>query len=155
MEMGITINGTEYTGTTPISVNNTTDTISLTTVPVNLGGTNQTSYTDGQLLIGNTTGNTLTKSTLTAGTGISITNGNGSITLANTLTSSNWTLDTGSLYPLSASTNVVIGSTTQPHYKLRVDGNVFVNGTLNLNTALSVDNGGTGQTLYKWTITNR
>ena len=46
------------------------------------GGTGQTSYTNGQLLIGNTTGNTLTKATLTAGTGISITNGTGSITIA-------------------------------------------------------------------------
>jgi len=35
-------------------------------------------------LIGNTTGNTLTKATLTAGTGISITNGSGSITIAAT-----------------------------------------------------------------------
>lgn len=48
------------------------------------GGTGQSTYTDGQLLIGNTTGNTLTKSTLTAGSGISITNGAGSITIANT-----------------------------------------------------------------------
>jgi len=48
------------------------------------GGTGQTSYTNGQLLIGNTTGNTLTKATLTAGTGISITNSTGSITIANT-----------------------------------------------------------------------
>jgi hypothetical protein len=46
------------------------------------GGTGQTSYTNGQLLIGNTTGNTLTKATLTAGTGISITNSTGSITIA-------------------------------------------------------------------------
>lgn len=52
------------------------------TLPVGSGGTGQTTYTDGQLLIGNTTGNTLTKSTLTAGTGISITNGSGSITIA-------------------------------------------------------------------------
>lgn len=50
------------------------------------GGTGQTSYTNGQLLIGNTTGNTLTKSTLTAGSGISITNGTGSITIAATNT---------------------------------------------------------------------
>jgi len=47
------------------------------------GGTGQTSYTDGQLLIGNTTGNTLTKATLTAGTGVTVTNGAGSITIAN------------------------------------------------------------------------
>jgi hypothetical protein len=54
------------------------------TVAVANGGTGQTSYTNGQLLIGNTTGNTLAKSTLTAGSGISITNGAGSITIAAT-----------------------------------------------------------------------
>jgi hypothetical protein len=48
------------------------------------GGTGQTTYTNGQLLIGNTTGNTLTKATLTAGAGITITNGAGSITIAAT-----------------------------------------------------------------------
>ncbi len=53
------------------------------TLPVANGGTNQTSYTDGQLLIGNTGGgNTLTKATLTAGTGISVANGGGTITVA-------------------------------------------------------------------------
>ncbi len=53
-----------------------------TPISVLYGGTGQTSYTDGQLLIGNSNGNTLTKSTLTAGTNVSITNGNGSITIA-------------------------------------------------------------------------
>ena len=53
-------------------------------VPVSAGGTGQTNYTDGQLLIGNSTGNTLTKATLTAGTGISITNGAGTITISAT-----------------------------------------------------------------------
>jgi hypothetical protein len=48
------------------------------------GGTGQTTYTDGQLLIGNSTGNTLAKSTLTAGSGVTITNGNGSITISAT-----------------------------------------------------------------------
>ena len=52
------------------------------TIGVGYGGTGQTSYTNGQLLIGNSTGNTLTKATLTAGSGISITNGAGSITIA-------------------------------------------------------------------------
>ena len=52
-----------------------------TTIAVDQGGTGETSYTDGQLLIGNTTGNTLTKATLTAGEGIDVTNGNGSITI--------------------------------------------------------------------------
>jgi len=54
------------------------------TVAVANGGTGQSSYVDGELLIGNSTGNTLTKATLTAGTGISITNGSGSITVAAT-----------------------------------------------------------------------
>jgi hypothetical protein len=52
------------------------------TLPVANGGTGQTSYTDGQLLIGNTTGGTLAKATLTAGSNITITNGPGSITIA-------------------------------------------------------------------------
>jgi hypothetical protein len=56
-----------------------------TTIAVNHGGTGQTSYTDGQLLIGNTSGNTLTKATLTAGSGITVTNGNGSITIASSV----------------------------------------------------------------------
>lgn len=55
------------------------------TLDVDNGGTGQTTYTNGQLLIGNSTGNTLTKSTLTAGTGITITNGAGSISIATTL----------------------------------------------------------------------
>jgi hypothetical protein len=53
------------------------------TIAPNRGGTGQSTYTDGQLLIGNTSGNTLSKATLTAGTGITITNGNGSISIAN------------------------------------------------------------------------
>jgi hypothetical protein len=56
----------------------------INTLPVLKGGTGQTSYTNGQLLIGNTTGNTLAKATLTAGAGIGITNGAGSITISQT-----------------------------------------------------------------------
>jgi hypothetical protein len=53
------------------------------TVAVNQGGTGLTTTpTNGQLLIGNGTGYTL--STLTAGTGITVTNGSGTITLAAT-----------------------------------------------------------------------
>ena len=52
------------------------------TLAVANGGTNQTSYTDGQLLIGNSTGNTLTKASLTAGSGVTITPGAGSIEIA-------------------------------------------------------------------------
>jgi hypothetical protein len=52
------------------------------TLAVTSGGTGQTTYTDGQLLIGNSTGNTLTKATLTAGTNVTITNSAGGITIA-------------------------------------------------------------------------
>jgi len=52
------------------------------TLPVVNGGTGQTTFTDGQLLIGNSTGNTLTKATLTAGSNITITNAAGAITIA-------------------------------------------------------------------------
>jgi hypothetical protein len=51
------------------------------------GGTGQTTYTNGQLLIGNTTGHTLTKATLTQGSGLVISNGNGSITISHEDTS--------------------------------------------------------------------
>ena len=51
------------------------------TLAVASGGTGETTYTNGQLLIGNTTGNTLTKATLTAGTNVTITNGSGAITI--------------------------------------------------------------------------
>lgn len=51
-------------------------------LPVANGGTGQSTFTDGQLLIGNTTGNTLTKASLTPGTGIAITPGAGSILIA-------------------------------------------------------------------------
>lgn len=53
------------------------------TLPVANGGTGQTSYTNGQLLIGNTTGNTLAKATLTGTANqVVVTNGSGSITLS-------------------------------------------------------------------------
>lgn len=52
-------------------------------LPIANGGTNlSTTPTNGQLLIGNGTNYTL--STLTAGSGISVTNGSGTITIANT-----------------------------------------------------------------------
>jgi hypothetical protein len=61
----------------------TTGTWSATTIAVDKGGTGQTSYTNGQILIGNTTGNTLAKTTLTGTSDqITITNGAGSITLS-------------------------------------------------------------------------
>lgn len=95
-EINITINdaGIDHDATTNFSADEhftqanittvgtvATGTWNADTIAVAYGGTGQTSYTDGQLLIGNTTGNTLAKATLTAGEGIDITNGSGSITV--------------------------------------------------------------------------
>ena len=53
-----------------------------TAVGTAYGGTGQTTYTNGQLLIGNTTGNTLTKGTITStGNSVVVTNGAGTINL--------------------------------------------------------------------------
>ena len=70
--------GSDFVSVSTADVNDLTGVL-----PVTKGGTGQTTYTNGQLLIGNTTGNTLTKATLTAGTGVSVTNGTGSITITN------------------------------------------------------------------------
>lgn len=74
-------------GATKLTDNVLVTSASLTTevtgvLPVANGGTGTGTYNNGELLIGNTTGNTLTKATLTAGTGITITNGAGSISIA-------------------------------------------------------------------------
>jgi hypothetical protein len=81
--IGVTSVSFGSTGLTPATATNGAVTVA-GTLAVASGGTGQTSYTNGQLLIGNTTGNTLAKATLTASTGISVTNGAGSITLTNT-----------------------------------------------------------------------
>lgn len=93
-----------------------------TGLPVANGGTGQTTYINGELLIGNTTGNTLTKATLTQGTGITITNGTGSISIANAGVTS-FSAGTTGFTPNTATT-----------------GAVTLAGTLN------VANGGTGVT---------
>ena len=75
--------GSGVTGSSLTSVGTlTSGTWSASTIAVNKGGTGQTSYTNGQLLIGNSTGNTLTKATLTAGDNVTITNSAGGITIA-------------------------------------------------------------------------
>ena len=63
-----------------------------TTIGTDYGGTGQTTYADGELLIGKTDG-TLAKATLTAGSNVTITNGDGTISIsasaaAGTLTTS-------------------------------------------------------------------
>ncbi|MCE9642684.1 MAG: hypothetical protein K8Q97_00005, partial [Candidatus Andersenbacteria bacterium] len=85
------------------------------TLPVANGGTGQTTYTDGQLLIGNTTGNTLTKATLTGTSNqVVVTNGNGTITLStpqDIATSSNVQFAKVSIGTSSASYPLTVQST--------------------------------------------
>lgn len=69
-----------YVGQTSITTLGTIDfgTWNATTIAVNKGGTGQTSYTDGQLLIGSTAGNTLVKGII-SGTNIDVANNAGAI----------------------------------------------------------------------------
>ena len=96
------------------------------TLPVASGGTAQTTFTDGQLLIGNSSGNTLTKATLTAGANVTITNGNGSITIAASSGGS------GTITSVTASTPLSATPGTTP--------NISLSGTV------PIANGGTGNT---------
>jgi len=112
-------------------------------VTVANGGTGQSSYTNGQLLIGNSTGNTLSKATLTAGSGISITNGSGAITIAATG-------GTGTVTSVSG-TGTVNGITLTG--TVTSSGNLTLGGTLSnvslttqVTGTLPVANGGTGST---------
>ena len=102
------------------------------TLAVANGGTGQTSFTDGQLLIGNSTGNTLTKASLTAGSGVTITPGAGSIQIAFTGPGS------GSVTSVAVSGGTT-GLTTS-------GGPVTSAGTITLAGTLAVANGGTGVT---------
>ena len=127
------------TGLTPATA--TTGAVSLAgTLAVAYGGTGQTTYTDGQLLIGNTTGNTLAKSTLTAGSGISISNGHGSITIANTSPSSGGTVTSVSVVSANGLAGTVATSTTTPAITL----STTITGILKGNgTAISAATSGT------------
>ncbi len=104
------------------------------TLAVANGGTGQTSFTNGQLLIGNSTGNTLTKASLTAGSGVTITPGAGSIEIAFTGPGA------GSVTSVDVSGGTT-GLTTS-------GGPVTASGTITLAGTLAVANGGTGQTSY-------
>ena len=133
--------GTGVTGSSLTSVGTIgTGTWQGTTIGVAYGGTGQTSYTDGQLLIGNTAGG-LSKATLTAGTGVTITNGNGSITInstGTTYTAGDGLDEAAGVFSvdLKANGGLVIEST-----ELAVDlGASSITGTL------AVGDGGTGVT---------
>lgn len=153
-------------GRTMIVFNNATDIVDVTTyatsltlgaaLPVSSGGTGQTTYSDGQLLIGNSTGNTLTKTTLTAGSGISVSNGPGSITIA--ATGGGGTVTTVSVVSANGLAGTVANATSTPAITLSTS----VTGVLKGNgTAISAAVAGTdyvtptgSETLTNKTLTN-
>jgi hypothetical protein len=120
-----------YTGITGVGTL-TAGTWNATTIGVAYGGTGQTSFTNGQLLIGNTTGNTLTKATLTAGTGVTITNGAGSITISATGSGGTVTAVTG-VAPIASSggttpaISISQATTSTDGYLSSTDWNTFNN----------------------------
>jgi hypothetical protein len=158
LTLGGTLSGvnltSQVTGTLPIANGGTGSTsttyVNLTTnvtgtLPVANGGTGQTSYTNGQLLIGNSTGNTLAKATLTAGSGITITNGAGAVTIAATGGAGTVTSVGG--------TGTVNGITLTG--TVTSSGNLTLGGTLSgvslttqVTGTLPVANGGTGITSF-------
>lgn len=109
------------------------------TLGVGYGGTGQTSYTNGQLLIGNSTGNTLTKATLIAGTNISITNGAGSITI-NAADQYVGTVTSVSVVSANGLAGTVANATTTPAITLSTTVTGIVKGN---GTALSAASAGT------------
>jgi hypothetical protein len=138
------------------------------------GGTGQTSYTDGQLLIGNSIDNSLNKNTLSPGAGIGVINGHGSIQINNTgvtSVSANTGISvsgsTGAIaignsgvtsivagtgITISGSTGAVTinsvnnGVTTFSGGSTGLTPNSPINGAITLGGTLVVANGGTGAT---------
>jgi hypothetical protein len=151
-------------GKTMVVFNNATDVVDVTNhassltlgsaLPVASGGTGQTSYTDGQLLIGNTTGNTLAKSTLTAGSGVSITNGSGSITISAT------GLGGDVVGPASSTDNAVVrfdgttGKLVQNSNVIIADDGTTVISTNSATDALRITQTGAGNALVVEDSTN-
>jgi hypothetical protein len=189
---GLTLTGTVFSLTTPVATtlggtglttftaanralfSSGTTTLTTGTLPVAAGGTGQTSYTDGQLLVGRTSDGELVKATLTAGTSISVSNGAGSITVTNTapdqvvsLTGGGTTVITGSYPNFNITSNdQFVGTVTSVGGTgtvsgITLTGTVTSTGSLTLGGTLSVDlasatvtgtlpvaNGGTGATTF-------
>lgn len=140
---GLSLTNTVFSLETPVSVLN--------------GGTGRSSApTNGQLLIGNGAGYTLAG--LTAGTGVSVTNATGSITLANTapdqtviitgsgivsVTGTYPSFTVGAVETYSGTVTSVDGSSTVSGFTLS-GGPITSSGRLTLAGTLGISSGGTG-----------
>jgi hypothetical protein len=92
------------------------------------GGTGQTTYANGELLIGKTDG-TLAKATLTASTGVTITNADGSITISATGSG-------GTVTAVTASTPLSSTGGTTPDVSIQ-DGTTTQKGAVQLTDSVS------------------
>lgn len=125
------------TGAQDVSIAISAIAVTSGTLPVARGGTGLSSApTNGQILIGN--GSTYSLAALTAGSGISITNGAGSISIA--------TIANGTVTSVNAA-----GGTTGMTFS---GGPITGSGTLTLGGTLAVANGGTGATTVSGAQTN-
>ena len=119
---GLTLTGNQFSLTSPVSVAN--------------GGTAlSTTPSNGQLLIGNGTGYTL--ATLTDGTGINITEGAGTITIANT-----------GVLSVTGTTNQITASPTTGAVVLSLPSTLVVPGSLEVTTTFQVDTFTPNSSLY-------
>lgn len=106
------------------------------------GGTGESTYSNGQLLIGNAAGG-LTKATLTAGSNITITNGDGAITIASTSGGG------GTVTSVSGAGTVnglTLTGTVTSSGSLTLGGTLSVNLASDVTGTLPIANGGTGST---------
>jgi hypothetical protein len=143
---------TSLSGLTPSTA--TTGAVTLAgTLGVTSGGTGETTYTNGQLLIGNSTGNTLTKATLTQGTGITITNGSGSITVDNAGVTS-FTSSSGLSTNTSTTGAVSVTNTAPMTYPTGTGIAVVTSGT-SWGTTLTAPSGDIVGTTDTQTLTNK
>ena len=145
--------------TVPIEID--TSAIVSGSIGVSQGGTGFSSYLAGQFLIGKLDG-TLARATLSAGTGISISNGDGAVTVTNsapdqvvsltgagittvTGTYPNFTITTNEQYAGTVTSVAVSGGTTG---LTTTDGPITTSGTITLTGTLITPNGGTGLSAY-------
>jgi hypothetical protein len=135
---GITIAGTTVSLDVPVTVAH--------------GGTGQTSYTSGQLLIGNNSGG-LTPATLTAGSNINITNGNGTITIASGFTPGGPATYTG-LQTFTGTTTNLAELLTNAGEVVTISG-TGLSGTFNYNVTTQSVAYSTGNATGNWTMNFR
>jgi hypothetical protein len=124
----------------------TTGTWNASTIATTRGGTGQTTYTNGQLLIGSTASGSLSKATLTAGENITITNGGGSITIASTTPNLSYTSSTasGTVNISGGGTSATIPAATASIAGLVTTGTQTIAGIKTFNNGTASSNTTTG-----------